>query len=168
MLKAVSFSGGSAGIFAAAFFSGLLAKNAKKSKFRQKAKKENMMLWVFVSCFLVIQMVAYLMLKGFHQKPVTFAFGEFFQNFRVVPIYLFAVNVITAILFGIDKKNAVSGRLRIRITTLLGFSFVGGAVGGLIAMYTFRHKTRQDYFAVGLPLMVVMHIVVIFYFMNMG
>ena len=58
-------------------------------------------------------------------------------------------------------------RGRIRILTLLGLSFIGGSVGGLIAMYAFRHKTKKDYFTVGLPLIMVMQVVVVFYLMNL-
>ena len=75
-------------------------------------------------------------------------------------------NLITFTVFGIDKRNAVLNRPRIRITTLLGLSFFGGAAGGLIAMYIFRHKTKKNYFAVGLPLMIVMQTVVVFFLMN--
>ena len=53
------------------------------------------------------------------------------------------------------------------IVTLLGCSFVGGALGGLMGMYLFRHKTRKDYFTLGLPLMLVMQAAVIFFLMNM-
>lgn len=46
----------------------------------------------------------------------------------------------------------------------MGLAFVGGELGGLLAMKLFNHKTSKDYFTVGLPLMFIMHIVVLFYF----
>lgn len=58
--------------------------------------------------------------------------------------------------FAIDKIAAIEGRSRIRIVTLLGLAFIGGSIGGLIAMYLFRHKIRKDYFTVGIPLIMVM------------
>ena len=33
-------------------------------------------------------------------------------------------------------------------------------------MYVFRHKTKKDYFTVGIPLIMVMQVVVIFFLMN--
>ena len=66
----------------------------------------------------------------------------------------------------IDKIAAIERKSRIRIVTLLGLSFVGGSIGGIIAMYLLRHKTRKDYFTVGLPLIIVMQIVLLFYVMN--
>ena len=38
---------------------------------------------------------------------------------------------------------------------------IGGAAGGLIAMHVFHHKTRKMVFAVGVPVMLVIHIVLI-------
>ena len=83
-------------------------------------------------------------------------------------LYLGVINLVTFIVFAIDKANARANRSRIRIVTLLGLSFAGGSVGGLISMYLFRHKTQKDYFTVGMPLIIVTQIVVLFYAMNTG
>lgn len=72
--------------------------------------------------------------------------------------YLAAVNLITFTAFGIDKWKAVHKQWRIPEKTLLGLSFIGGAAGGLVAMHLFRHKTRKRKFAVGVPLMLVLHL----------
>ena len=80
--------------------------------------------------------------------------------------YLLVINVVTLIVFAIDKIAAIEHRSRIRIVTLLALCFIGGSIGGLLAMYVFRHKTRQDYFSVGVPLIMIMQVVVIFYIMN--
>ena len=69
--------------------------------------------------------------------------------------------------YGVDKLNAMNGRSRIAIVTLLILAGVGGSIGGLIAMYLFRHKTNKDYFTVGIPLILLMQITVIFYVMNL-
>ncbi len=173
VLEVLTLIGGAAGIFLSILFFGYpaahgrMAKEKRKSKSGQNSAKDHMMLNVFVSCFVVIQTIIYLMLKGFRPEHFTFAFAEFFRETRALLIYLPTVNLITWTAFGIDKWNAVSNRSRIRVTTLLGLSLAGGAAGGLIAMYTFRHKTRKNYFVVGLPLMIVMQAVVIFYLMNM-
>ena len=68
----------------------------------------------------------------------------------------------------LERIAAIEGRSRIRIVTLLGLAFIGGSIGGLIAMYLFRHKIRKDYFTVGIPLIMVMQVFVIFYLMNMA
>ena len=50
--------------------------------------------------------------------------------------------------------------------TLLGLAFMGGSIGALIAMYVFHHKTKQDYFSVGVPLIMLMQAFVFFFLMN--
>ena len=49
------------------------------------------------------------------------------------------------------------------MSTLLGLCFLGGSLGGLIGMYTFRHKTKQKYFTIGVPLMLITQVVLIIY-----
>ena len=54
----------------------------------------------------------------------------------------------------------------IKNITLLGLAFIGGTIGGLIAMYVFRHKTQKDYYTVGLWLMIIMQIILLIYLFN--
>lgn len=80
-----------------------------------------------------------------------------------IEIYLIIINLITFIVFGVDKRAAIKKRSRIRVSTLLTLSFVGGSLGGLIAMYLFRHKTKKLQFTLLLPLMLILHIAVFLY-----
>ena len=43
---------------------------------------------------------------------------------------------------------------------------MGGSVGALLGIYILRHKTKVDYFTVGIPLIMVMQGVVVFFVMN--
>lgn len=61
-------------------------------------------------------------------------------------ICLLLINLVTFILYGTDKHRAKRNAWRIPEKSLLGFSLLGGAVGGLLAMQLFRHKTRHRYF----------------------
>ncbi|WFF74530.1 DUF1294 domain-containing protein [Proteiniclasticum sp. QWL-01] len=92
--------------------------------------------------------------------------GYFKQNKQLI-VYLVGINLIAFTFYAIDKISAIRGRSRIRIVTLLALAFFGGSIGSLVAMYSFRHKTRQDYFVVGVPIIMVMQLVVIFYLMNL-
>ena len=123
--------------------------------FDRKAVKENMMSRVFIICIFIIQIIILLIYKGHHAEHFTLAFWKFFAERRILLIY------------AIDKANACAHRSRIRIVTLLGLSFAGGSVGGLIAMYLLHHKTQKDYFTVGMPMIIIMQVVVLFYVMNM-
>lgn len=149
-----SILGGSAGIILAMLL------------FSRAAVKANMMSRVFVACVFVIQLVIFLIVKGHINNEITLDFLNFFETHKPILVYLVVINFITVIAFGVDKIAALEDKTRIRIVTLLGLSFIGGSIGGLIAMFVFRHKIRKDYFMVGVPLIIVMQIVVIFYLMN--
>lgn len=77
-------------------------------------------------------------------------------------IYLVAINLITFIVYGVDKRAAIKGKFRVRVATLLGLAFIGGSLGALFAMYLFRHKTKKLQFTIFVPLMLVLHIVAVF------
>ena len=148
--------GGSAGILLAILL------------FDRKTVKDNMMSRVFIVCVFVIQVIILLMVKGHHADYITLAFWEFFAKYKILLIYLAVINFIAFAVYAVDKVNAAKHRSRIKIVTLLGLAFVGGSIGSLLAMYLLRHKTRKDYFTVGVPLIMVMQVVVIFYAMNAG
>ena len=75
--------------------------------------------------------------------------------------YLLLINIVTFLVFAIDKRRAVKRKWRIPEKTLLGLSLIGGSAGGLIAMYYFRHKIRKPAFAYGLPMMLLVQVIVI-------
>ena len=136
--------------------------------FDRKAVKENMMSRVFTLCMLVIQAILLLIVKGYHGDQIHIDFWDYLMQHRILLIYLAVVNILTIIVFGVDKMHAKSNRQRVRILTLLGLAFIGGSVGALIGMYGFHHKTKKAYFTVGVPLILLMQVVVLFYVMNMG
>ena len=135
--------------------------------FDRKAVKENMMSRVFTLCMLVIQAILLLIVKGYHGDQIHIDFWDYLMQHRILLIYLAVVNILTIIVFGVDKMNAKSNRQRVRIVTLLGLAFIGGSVGALIGMYGFHHKTKKAYFTVGVPLILLMQVVVLFYVMDM-
>lgn len=82
-------------------------------------------------------------------------------------IYLVSINVITYVVYGIDKWKAKKAKWRIRESTLLWMAAVGGSIGALFAMKILRHKTLHPQFKYGVPLMLVAQIamgVAIWYF----
>ena len=60
--------------------------------------------------------------------------------------YLAFFSLVTFALYGSDKTRAEKQKQRVRESTLLLLSFIGGAFGGAIAMKKFRHKTKHWYF----------------------
>ena len=134
--------------------------------FDKKAHKGTMMSRVFVISVFIIQIILFLMWKGYMNDKITLALWEPFLKHRILLIYLGIINFITFIVFAIDKVNAQEHRSRIKIVTLLGLSFIGGSIGALLAIYLLHHKTKKDYFTVGIPIIMIMQVIVLFYLLN--
>lgn len=79
---------------------------------------------------------------------------------KVLLIYLAVINAVTFLLYGIDKLKAKKNAWRIKESTLLLAALIGGSVGALAGMYTFRHKTKHLRFKIGVPLILVCHIAI--------
>jgi uncharacterized membrane protein YsdA (DUF1294 family) len=62
--------------------------------------------------------------------------------------YLIIINVITFIVYAVDKFKAINKRNRISELTLYSLGFLGGFGGALLAMLLFRHKTKKVRFYV--------------------
>ena len=59
---------------------------------------------------------------------------------------LIALNLLTFVLFGIDKAKARTGAWRVAESTLLMLAFLGGTLGAYAGRAVFRHKTRKQPF----------------------
>lgn len=74
--------------------------------------------------------------------------------------YLLIVNAIAFLLMLIDKQKAKKKKWRIPEATLMGFAAIGGSVGALMGMYTFRHKTLHKKFTLGIPTILILQLAV--------
>lgn len=63
----------------------------------------------------------------------------------------------------VDKKRAIQRKWRISENTLILISILGGSIGALIGMYTFRHKTKHLKFKLGIPLILLLQFLLIFF-----
>lgn len=82
--------------------------------------------------------------------------------------YLCVINVVTFILFCVDKGRARKGAWRIREGVLLGCSLAGGALGGFLGMAFAHHKVRTPYFALGIPLALALDIALVAHMLQAG
>lgn len=136
--------------------------------FDRKAEKGNMLSRVIMSCLVVIDIIVYLIYKGFVARNLTFAFWSILVKYPISLIYLALINIGTFFVYLKDKKAAEKGKDRVKIVTLLSLSYFGGSIGALCGMYILHHKTNKSYFTVGVPLMIFMQILVLFYLSNMA
>ena len=74
-------------------------------------------------------------------------------------IYLLVINLIAFLAMYIDKRKAKKGSRRTKEMTLFTFVLLGGWIGGIAGMYTFRHKTKKPAFVIGFPAVAVLEIV---------
>lgn len=77
--------------------------------------------------------------------------------------YLIIINVVTFLVFAVDKKRAQKRRWRIPEAWLFGLSLIGGSLGGLISMKVMKHKTKKMSFVIGMPLLLIINIVEAYY-----
>ena len=77
-------------------------------------------------------------------------------------IYLVIINIIAFLAMYIDKRKAKYGKWRIPEQTLLILAIIGGSIGAIAGMYTFKHKTKKLRFSVGFPVILILQIVLIF------
>jgi uncharacterized membrane protein YsdA (DUF1294 family) len=83
--------------------------------------------------------------------------------------YLLIVNAIAFLLMLIDKQKARKNKWRISEAALMFSAVLGGSIGALLGMYTFRHKTKHLKFTLGIPTILVLQIfLVIFLYLKLG
>ena len=85
------------------------------------------------------------------------------DNLKIIIIYILAINLITFLTMYIDKKKAKWGKWRIKESTLFTLVLLGGGIGGIAGMYTFRHKTKKLKFVVGMPVIFIFEVAFVIY-----
>lgn len=75
--------------------------------------------------------------------------------------YMIVMSLILLVFMGMDKSRAKKQEWRIPERTLFILAICGGAVGGVLGMYLFRHKTRHNSFAFGFPLLAALQLFIL-------
>lgn len=76
-------------------------------------------------------------------------------------VYLFLINAAGFVLMLTDKQKAKKNKWRIPEATLMGAAVIGGSFGVLIGMYAARHKTLRPKFAVGVPIVFILQVILL-------
>lgn len=74
--------------------------------------------------------------------------------------YLLTVNAAAFLLMLIDKEKAKKRKYRIPEDTLMGIAILGGSLGAWFGMKVFRHKTQHKKFALGIPLIIGVQVLI--------
>ena len=67
----------------------------------------------------------------------------------ILALWMLVMSALLFFMMGADKRFARREIRRVPEKKLFLFALLGGAVGGLLGMYAFRHKTKHWYFVVG-------------------
>lgn len=77
------------------------------------------------------------------------------ELWQLLGLGLIAANLTAFLLMGLDKGRARRGAWRISEKALFLPAVLGGALGGVLGMRLFHHKTRHWYFRYGFPLLLL-------------
>lgn len=80
--------------------------------------------------------------------------------------YLGLINIISFMVYGIDKLKAKQGKWRIPEATLLLLAIIGGSIGAWCGVKMWHHKTLHKKFRYGIPLIIAIQIAMIWYLLK--
>ena len=82
-----------------------------------------------------------------------------------IVIYFIIINLIGFFIMWLDKRKAKKGAWRIPEKTLFIITALGGGIGTIAGMYTFHHKTKKIQFVIGFPLITILEVITIIWFL---
>lgn len=85
---------------------------------------------------------------------------------KFIFVYIVFTNILLFTLMAIDKQKAKLRQWRISEKTLFILALIGGSIGGILGMYTFRHKTKHLKFTLGFPAIILLQLTAILLFFN--
>jgi len=77
--------------------------------------------------------------------------------------YMIIINFIAVITTVVDKSKAKKHRWRVPENTLLLLAALGGSPSMLMTMYAIHHKTRHKKFMLGIPAIITLQVLLVYY-----
>lgn len=77
--------------------------------------------------------------------------------------FCMGASLLNFILMGVDKRKAKKGARRIPEKTFFLIALLGGALGAILGMYTFRHKTLHRKFTWGMPAILLLQLLLFWF-----
>lgn len=134
----------------------------------KKIKKDYLTIKIILTCTFVLIIILFLFNRINQINILDFNILNFLIKQKLLSIYLIIINLITFIIFGIDKFKSIKNKWRFKESTLINLCFIGGSIGGLISMYLFHHKTKHSCFHIGIPLIIITQIIVMISMINIA
>ena len=86
----------------------------------------------------------------------------------IIYTFIAILNVITFLIYAIDKWKAKKNRWRIPESILLLLAVLGGSIGALMGMKIWHHKPMHKKFKYGIPLIMILQIGMLLYLWQMA
>jgi uncharacterized membrane protein YsdA (DUF1294 family) len=80
---------------------------------------------------------------------------------------LLTLNLLTFIIYGIDKFKAKKAKWRIPESTLLLLAVFGGSIGAWLGLQVWRHKTQHKKFYIGIPMILTLQVIATIYILTL-
>lgn len=80
---------------------------------------------------------------------------------KYILLYLFIINAVGFLYMLADKHRAQKKQWRIPEARLMLTALMGGSLGIMLGMYLARHKTKHPKFALGVPVIFALQVVVL-------
>ena len=80
---------------------------------------------------------------------------------------LLTFNLLTFIIYGIDKFKAKKAKWRIPESTLLLLAVFGGSIGAWLGLQVWRHKTQHKKFYIGIPMILTLQVIATIYILTL-
>ena len=77
------------------------------------------------------------------------------------------LNLLTFIIYGIDKFKAKKSKWRIPESTLLLLAVFGGSIGAWLGLQVWRHKTQHKKFYIGIPMILTLQVIATIYILTL-
>ncbi len=78
---------------------------------------------------------------------------------EIIKNYLIITNIVTFLVYGLDKWKAKKSKWRIREAALLGLAVLGGSIGAWLGMKVWHHKTMHKKFRYGIPAIIIIQLI---------
>lgn len=88
------------------------------------------------------------------------------ENLKMILIFMAVMSLVSFFAMGIDKMKAKRDMWRTPEKVLLGLAFFGGGAGVWLGMQVFRHKTKHWYFKYGVPVITLLELFGICYWLS--
>jgi len=73
------------------------------------------------------------------------------------------INLVGFVMMCVDKQLAIHHKNRVPEKVLFLIAIIGGSLGGILGMYAFRHKTKHLSFVIGMPVILIIQLVLVYF-----